>query len=234
MKRLGYEVTTAPGDRPHYRDVVVLWNRHGQNDSIARRYEAAGAAVLVSENGYLRGGPAYKYETYALARDHHNGAGSWFEGDTNRLSAFGVDLKPWRTDGRHVLVLPQRGIGEPGVAMPRPWGDMTSRRLRGMTTRPVQLRRHPGRMPQPLEPDLRDCWAAVTWGSGAAIHAIIAGIPVYYDFPRWIGAPAGKPLADRLEEPFTGDRLPMLQRLVWAEFWPAEIATGESFARLLQ
>lgn len=234
LKRLGYEITNTPAVRPHYRDVVVLWNRHGQNDVFAKRYEAAGAAVLVTENGYLRGGPEFKYETYALARSHHNGAGLWTEGDAKRLSAFGLDLKPWRTDGRHVLVLPQRGIGEPGVAMPRPWGELTANRLRNRTKRPVQLRKHPGRIPQPLEPSFRDCWAAVTWGSGAAIKAIVAGIPVFYDFPRWIGAPAAKPLSEDLEQPFTGDRLPMLQRLAWAEWWTDELATGEPFARLLQ
>ena len=30
-----------------------------------------------------------------------------------------------------------------------------------------------------------------TWGSGAALKALMLGVPVFYDFPKWIGAPAG-------------------------------------------
>jgi len=191
-----------------------------------------GAGAFVTENGYLHGGPP-RYTTYALARSQHNGAGTWPEGPAARWEALGVDLKPWRTDGRHILVLPQRGIGPAGVAMPRGWPEAVTRRLRSMTKRPVQLRKHPGPIAVALEPDLRDCWAAVTWGSGAAIKAIIAGVPVFHDMPGWIGAPAAARLEAGLEQPFLGDRLPMLRRLVWAEWTTDELATGEPFARLL-
>jgi hypothetical protein len=80
---------------------------------------------------------------------------------------------------------------------------------------------------------LADCFAAVTWGSGAAIKAIIAGVPVFHEFSRWIGAPAAKFGAANLEQPFVGDRLPMLRRLAYAQWSVAEIERGEPFALLL-
>lgn len=85
----------------------------------------------------------------------------------------------------------------------------------------------------PLGADLKDCWAVVTWSSGAAIKAIAAGVPAFHALPNWIGAPAAKPFGSDLENPFLGDRLPMFQRLAWAQWGLDEIASGEPFKRLL-
>ena len=84
--------------------------------------------------------------------------------------------------------------------------------VRTMTKRPVAFRRHPGQRGNP-EPDFSNVWACVTWGSGAGIKALAAGIPVFNCFEHWIGKTAATPLigAD-LEKPFVGDRLPMFQR----------------------
>ena len=40
-------------DRPKPGDLVVVWNRYGNYEAEALRFEAAGAAVIVMENGYL-------------------------------------------------------------------------------------------------------------------------------------------------------------------------------------
>lgn len=73
----------------------------------------------------------------------------------------------------------------------------------------------------------------VTWASGAAIKAIIEGIPVFYEFNDWIGAPAARYGIDDTENPFLGDRNPMLHRLSWAQWTAEEIASGEPFKCLL-
>lgn len=215
---------------PNESDVLVIWNRHRYSGQ-ARQFENAGARVIVAENGWLNAASAEKQ--IALQLGHHNGAGTWYEGPEDRWSLLGIDLKPWRSDGDHVLVLAQRGIGEPGISQPRGWAESISSELRSRTNRQVIIRRHPGNHEPPLEPDWTRCWAAVTWASGAGIKALIAGVPVFYGFEKWIGAAAAMPVWAGIEKPFLGDRLPMLRRLSWAQWSLPEISTGEPFARLL-
>jgi len=230
LQQVGFDVIPHEFHDPQPQDVLVIWNRHRHN-GLARRFEQAGAAVIVSENGWVRRIDGLK--TIALCRGHHNGAGEWPEGEEDRWSALGVELQAWRSDGEHVLVLDQRGIGEPAVAMPRGWTASAVSQLQSMTRRRIVVRRHPGNAEPPPEPDWRDCWAAVTWASGAGIKAIIAGVPVFYGLERWIGGPAARYGLDDIERPFLGDRLPMLHRLAYAQWTLEELTTGEPFARLL-
>lgn len=215
-------------------DVLLLWNRNVYENAIAKRYEALGATVLITENGYIgtdeKGG-----KLLALAKSHHNGAGTWRIGQGERKCTGLFSFKPWRETGSFILVLPQRGIGEPGVAMPSGWANNTMRMLRTMTKREIRLRAHPGRAKTEPYDDLRGAWAAVTWGSGAAIKALYAGVPVFYDLRPWIGGQAAIHLqgAD-LERPFTGDRLPMFQRLAWAQWSARELEDGTALAHLLE
>lgn len=251
MKACGYSLE---GDRHigtvRATDLLVIWNRYGRGDSLARQFELVGAAVIVAENGYVGASEnAYakpfasvdqRPEThlYALALNHHNGAGRWHIGEPGRWRDQGIAVRPWREDGEHVLVLPQRGIGPAGVAMPRDWPQSAVRRLQAMTSRPVRLRGHPGNEPavEPLEADLDGAWAAVTWGSGAALKAICAGVPTFCDWRQWIGSPAASVLRDSVEAPMRCHdcRERMLNRLAWAQSTVAEIATGEPIRRLLE
>ena len=228
----GFRVSGSPAKRPARGDLLLIWNRQGLRHQIAHSYESAGAKVIVAENGYIGRAPDGG-KMYALARSHHNGRGHWQVGGDERFAALGVELKPWRERGEHILILAQRGFGEPGVAMPRDWPDKVKRRLRGVTARPVRLRAHPGLLRTPLEPDFENVHACVTWGSGAAIKAIAAGVPVFHELPGWIGAPAARFGLDRIEDPFLGDRLPMFRRLAWAQFSAKEIETGEPIRRCL-
>jgi hypothetical protein len=228
LAKAGYSVT-FDHRKPNPGDVLVIWNRYAHYDRLAKAFEAARASVLVVENGWVG-----DQKHFAIARSHHNGAGTWVVGTEDRWSALDLALKPWRRDGEHILVLPQRGIGEDGVAMPAGWAASAYARLRQRTRRPIRVRPHPGREPHPpLDPDFENCWAAVTWGSGAAIHAIVAGIPVFHELPKWIGGRAASFGIDRLEEPFLDDRRPMLERLAWAQWNEAEVAAGEPFRWLL-
>lgn len=207
------------------------------DDLLAKRWEAAGATVIVTENGWIGKAPDGG-KLFALCRGQHNGAGTWSEGAEDRWTPLGVPLKPWRATGNHVLVLAQRGFGPPEVAQPRDFVPRTVARLKAMTQRPIVVREHPGRFKdraKPLDEDLHDCWAGVTWASGAAIKALAAGIPVFHGLERWIGAPAAVHIKKSLciEEPFLGDRLPMFRRLAHAQWSGAEIATGEPIRRLL-
>ena len=219
----GYSVIEQHNHRPGPDDVLLIWNRNKNREAIAKRYEAVGARIYVTENGYIG-------KTKALAIGHHSGAGKWYIGEEDRWATLGVEVKPWRKDGKHLLLLPQRSIGEEGVAMPRNWITTTTEKLKRLTDRPIRVRKHPGkdRSGPTIEEDLEGAWAAVTWASGAGIKAIINGIPVFHHLKKWIGAPAATTSFD-IENPWMGDRRPMLHRLAWAQWTWDEIRSGEAF-----
>lgn len=211
LERIGYRVEIGLG----HGDLLVTWNRIGRADEVAQRCER----VLVAENAawgndFCGGG------WLTLARDRHNTAGMFPVGDSSRWDSLGVELGPWRESGKsgETVILPQRGIGSPPTAMPANWlGDAMRRFGR-------RVRRHPGkRETTPLRDDLAHCGRVVTWGSGAAIKALMWGIPVISEMPNWIGE----------QDNTDAGRLEMFRRLAWAQVRMAEISSGEAFERLI-
>ncbi len=214
---------------PLERDLIVSWNRYGHYDAECRRFEKAGATVLVTENSYIAGCIPGKW--HALALGHHGGAGMWVDGGPSRWDALGVDLAPWRTGGNEIVILAQRSIGEAGLASPPRWEEQTRQQIGG------RIRAHPHRRQDviPLAEDLKDARCVVTWGSSAALVALMLGIPVFYAMPQWIGGLSSKPLSEWGSEPLRDDaaRLAMFRRLIWAQSTVEEIESGEAFGRLL-
>lgn len=194
-------------------EVYVTWNRIGAADQVAKQYEERGVPVIVAENAAW-GNDFAGGRWYSLARGTHNTAGRFPIGGTERFDRLGVELAPWRTGGERV-VLPQRGIGPAGVAMPRDWPAQQRGRVR----------RHPGTGACiPLEQDLAAAGEVVTWGSGAAVKALMWGIRVESHMPNWIGE----------QDNTDAGRLEMLRRLAWAQWTLTEIEGGEPFERLLR
>lgn len=230
LKQLGFNVLTREFD-PKPDDVLVQWNRMSRDERTYERFAAARSRIIISENGWLNHGDGDKM--IALSRDQHNGAGRWQDWhDSKRWESFGIQLEPWRDAGNHILVLAQRGFGNPGVASPRGWIERAVSYLQRKTKRPIVVRQHPGRIKS--EPDFRNCWAVATWSSGAAIKAIRAGIPVFYEMPKWIGGKAARFGLDDPEHVWLGNRIPMFSSLAWAQWKFEEIATGEPFRGLLE
>jgi len=229
LQAAGFKLATVIRD-PGPGDCLLIWNRYQGYAEEADRFERAGASALVAENGYLPDLAGRKW--YALALGHHNGAGTWPKGGAERWDALRADLGPWRTSGGEVVILGQRGIGEKGLASPDWWAERVQKRIGG------RVRQHPARGGKAvsLEDDLREASAIVTWGSAAAIRALMLGVQVWYDFPQWIGAGAAKPLSEWGGEPKRDDaaRLAMFRRLIWAQWTLQEIDSGEAITQLLE
>jgi len=208
MQSLGWSEAHAD-----HCDVLLIWNRYGDAADHAKLCEQRGGMVLCAENASW--GNSFAGDSwYTIARGVHNTAGMFPVGDESRWDALHVELQQWREEGGEVVGLPQRGIGPPGMAMPSrwvpPWCD--------------RIRPHPG--PHgciPLEHDLARASKVVTWGSGAAIKALMWGIRVESHMPNWIGE----------QDNTDAGRLAMFRRLAWAQWRMNEIANGEAFARLL-
>lgn len=214
LKRHGYAVEYGVCQDPRDGDLMLTWNRIHMGDEIARRFEQRGLPVIVTENASW-GNSFAGDEWYTLARNYHNESERFPIGDASRWDCLGVDLEPWRSEGETV-VLPSRGIGPAFNRMPHGW----PRQQRG------RVRVHPGtnRNVVPLRDDLKSCARIVTWGSGAAIKALLWGIKVESHMPRWIGE----------QDNTDAGRLAMFRRLAWAQWRLREIALGEPFARLLE
>lgn len=215
LKRHGFKVELGLPSDARTGDMLVTWNRIGSGDVMAKQFQASGLPVLVAENaawGNRFGGDDW----YTIARGYHNTQGCFDVGGHDRWDSLGVAMEPLRVCGETVI-LPQRGIGSPPVAMPRGWAENALRRYGG------RIRQHPGTRPSvPLEIDLGGACKVVTWGSGAAIRASLWGCSVHSEMPNWIGQ----------HENSEDGRLEMFRRLAWAQWRLSEIESGEAFARL--
>lgn len=229
LEAAGLRIETKITD-PRPGDVLMIWNRNRSVEQLAQHYERRGAAVIVAENGYLQPGPE---KHFALSLNKHNGAGRTPIGAAPR---FAIPMRPWREDGSHVLILPQRGIGSAGVAMPYRWLSDVQAVIRRQTKRPIRVRNHPGNRPpsKPLEDDLAGAWCAVTWGSGAGIKTLFHGVPVFYGMSQWIGWRASLMIKPGvIESPVMPCRAELENAISWAQWTGTEIANGTAIREVL-
>lgn len=243
LRAVGYEVSGGhPVGRPG--DVLLIWNRYASYHEIATRFEAGGGQVIVAENGYLGPGGISPHamnprQWYALGRGAHNDSTAIPSGGPERWNALGIDLQPWRTDGGHILVCPNRSFGMPDRMMPPTWPEKTAERLRKLTKRQIRVRPHPGNSPakKPLAEDLAGAWACVIWSSSAGVHALVAGIPVICEAPFWICRGAVDRYLECVEKiddrGGCQTREESLHRLAWGQFSIPEIESGEAFRAVM-
>lgn len=235
LARLGFSVSLEHPNRMRDGDVLVIWNRYGTWHELARVAAQHGTKVIVSENGYF-GRPKEGGKFYAMARDGHNGAGLWPKGDGSRWDALGVELQPWRAQGSHIVVAPNRLFGTPGLIQPADWLNETVRKLRAVTKREVRYREHPGNdLPKkPMADDLRDAWCTVIWRSSFGVHSLVAGVPVICCGGAWVMKGATGSSVDEIEAPPMPDRLPHFHSLAWQQWSFDEIESGAAFEALLR
>jgi hypothetical protein len=253
LQKVGFEVLPAMASwAPTPDDVFVAWNLHGDNERIASRCRAAGAKVIVAENGYFGHDNAGR-QLYALALNAHNGAGKWFVGDSERwarqydvmreqLGEERAKIDAWRAafNGSYVLICAQRGIGSQQMRSPDGWHNTAAAQIQRMGI-PFKIRQHPGALfgaakSQPsLEQDIANARCVLIWSSSSGVKALMHLVPVVYCAPHWIceGA-AGYGVSAVANATFDALKVrEALERMAWAQWSVDEIQTGEPFARLL-
>lgn len=235
LRKAGYSVTTS-GHPKAPEDLLVIWNRYGGAEIMANTWEREGGTVLVCENGYI-GQDKNGHQLYAISAHGHNGSGWWVHLGSDRFSALGVELKPWKepTENGHLLICGQRGIGTKLMASPSNWHDQAAKKLRMLTKRPVKIRLHPGNQPAKtkLDADLEGAHACVIWSSSSGVKALANGYPVFFDAPHWICSMAGHRVGDPVENVNRDSVLRELAmfRMAEAQWTVAEIASGEPFVQ---
>lgn len=127
------------------------------------------------DHGYFGKGRYYRVTRNAYQHD-----GSGFD-SADKFKSFGIEIKPWRKTGAHILVCPPGEIFLSLMNQRKDWLDEVLRTLAKVTDRPVVIRRKHARRNRrrPLGLDLENCWALVTFMSNTSVDAILAGVPAF-------------------------------------------------------
>jgi len=113
----------------------------------------------------------------------------------------GISLKPWRTQGNHILICLQRngGWSMRGLDVIQ-WMNSTILEIRKYSQRPIIVRAHPGdkkigsylkinhksvslSVNANLKEDLVNAWATVVYNSSPSVASVIEGIPIFLTDP---------------------------------------------------
>jgi hypothetical protein len=113
-----------------------------------------------------------------------------------------LNLKPWRSNGDHILICLQRdgGWSMQGVRIQQ-WLDNTVFKIRQHSKRKIVVRTHPGDKKinsilkinhknmvlsnnKNLTDDLKNCWATIVYNSSPSVAGVIEGIPVFLTDPQ--------------------------------------------------
>ena len=171
-----------------------------------------------------------------------------------------INLRPWRTQGNHILLCLQRDGGwSMGGFEVLDWAIKTILQLRRYSNRPIRIRAHPGdkrakkycdrlmklcigrrllniELSAPdtsLEHDLKNCWAVVNHNSSPTVGAAIEGIPVFVTDPeRSQAREIAETRLDKIETPATPDRAAWIQRLSQFHWSHHELRDGTAWAHM--
>ncbi len=171
----------------------------------------------------------------------------------------GINLKDYRKDGEHILLLLQRNGGwSMGDVDVQDWAIATIEQIRKHTDRPIVVRAHPGDKAardylDPKNPrckikfskavrlstnknlvdDLKNCWAAVNYNSSPVVGAAIEGVPIF------VMDPAKSQCAEianldlsKIENPLLPDRQKWVERLAMFHWNFNELKSGECWKHM--
>lgn len=167
---------------------------------------------------------------------------------------YNMDLKPWRTQGNHILFCLQRPMGWSmrGINL-MTWLDETFIKIRQYSDRPIVLRWHPGdwknfptnadfkRFNVTLSPqdrhitqDLVNCWALVCHNSTPSAVAPIEGIPAFItDDPNYSqGGDIANTDFSLIENPCMPDREQWIRKLAQCHWSFADLKSGRCWAHM--
>ena len=240
-------------------DVDVIWSvlfngRMAQNKNIWERNLAKSKPTVVLEVGGIKRGTTWKVGLNGINRDAYFGDNN---NDDSRKHLLGLLEKPWRKDGKYILICGQHDKSLQWQDMPRMsnWFLNTYDEIRKHTDRPILFRPHPRCRLEHIERGLRhvyrqepkqlvgtyddydigfdNIWATVSHSSNPGIHSIIDGVPAFVS-PSSLAYDVGNDIDfwHDIEDPLMPDRTQWLNDYAWTEFTVEEISQGIPLTRL--
>ena len=160
------------------RKKAVPFSHH--RGEIIDRHKKKNKPVIVIDSGYVK-----RNDYFMVGLNGLNGRADFKNGSrpSDRWEALEIELKPYRKDGDHILVCGQipwdASVQDFDHAQ---WCLDVMEDLRARTKRPIRFRPHPIIATYPLPPlerDMQDAFAVVTFSSNSAVDAVIEGVPVF-------------------------------------------------------
>lgn len=162
----------------------------------------------------------------------------------------GVEIKPWRASGNHILLMLQlpKDASLRGMDISS-WAVKTVHQLRKYTNRPIWIRPHPTLRNYDwglfdmiteiysdvhihdadtltLEQSFDGCHAVVSYTSGSSVDAIINGVPVFVCDTGNMAFPMAEWKLENIETPLMPDRTQYLNNLAYAQWSISEMKEG--------
>ena len=228
-------------------DVNVIWSvlfngRMAGNKAVWEQQKP----TIVLEVGGINRGTTWKVGLNGINRDAYFGPSG---NSSDRMRLLGLQVKPWKYDGEHILIAGQHDKSLQWKDMPAmaTWVHDTITFIRAQTDRPIIFRPHP-RCPLPaIEHDFKhvkrqeplqikgsyddfdmqfdNIWATVSWSSNPAIHSIIDGVPAFTG-PSSLAFDVAEQNLRNIENPLYGDRTQWLNDYAHTEYTIGEISQG--------
>jgi hypothetical protein len=205
------------------------------NQTVWKHYRSQNKPVIVLEVSCLR-----RDHTWKIGINGIN-LGSYFVPagvDNSRKNQLLLDVKPWRTQGDHIIICSQHGFSHQWRDQPSmdQWVNNTITNVRQYTDRPIIVRPHP-RFPVNIKnsdvriskisfkQDLVNAWAVINWNSNPGVESIIEGIPSFVG-PESLAMPVANTQLTAINDPIMPDRTQWLNELAWTEWTTEEMANG--------
>jgi len=196
-----------------------------------------GVSYIYIDNGYLgEKGSHFRVTVNAvMAQSPQRDPGENSNG--KRFNGLGIKVRPWRDSGRHILVCLQSElyhkllIGQGRTE----WVEQTCREIRKYTDRPIIVRDKPNRNRAfgPIEGQLENCHAVVTWNSTSALKAISNGVPAFCLDPQNSYRSVCSSDLSTIENPIkSAGRVDLLHWLADNQWTKDEIETGRCWATI--
>jgi len=164
----------------------------------------------------------------------------------------GLTLKDYRSTGKHILICLQRngGWSMRGLDV-MVWLIRTIQEIKNYTDRPIIVRGHPGDKKvkqylkvnepnvticdnaRPIQDDLKDAWATITYNSSPGVASLIEGVPVFAldpdpNFSQY--SEIANHSLKRLEDPKMFDRQEWVERISMSHWKFSELQSGEAWS----
>lgn len=190
---------------------------------IIRQCQWVGRDFYHIDHGYFRRGLGFD-GYYRITRNGFQAHDFRHRFET-RFASLNVEIKPWRSGGRHVVVIPLTGhmatfLGIDGDQ----WLNAVTREISHFTDRPIVENPKEG---SELKRLLEEAHILVTHSSNAAVDAIMMGVPVIALGPSAC-LPVSTPM-EEIETPRYPDREPWAWDLACRQFNLDEMRSGEAW-----
>ena len=225
LDRLPADTIPIVGCQPESTDLIIKWR-------------ATKRPWIYWDRGYFRrwfatGTPRPPKIEDSYYRWHLNGfqMRSAAQVPDDRWKGLGLTPKPWRKDGRHIVV------AAPSKTYARfhrieGWLEQTLDTLARITGRQLVIRHKEQVLTREILKDLDNAHCLVTHGSIAAVEAVFYGCPVFVH-PDSAAACVGLTDLKKIEAPVYPDREAWLRSLAYSQFNEHELVDGTLW-RLMQ